>query len=146
MADSKVTGGRGGSAGAGGTGGGGTGNAPVPDEKAIARVAPVKLWIEEVGLAGKGHEAERAGYVRDLAAFCRFAGSGPKEVLESCFRKTKFGDLAISAKGRREITAQIDGYVESLGLAGRDAAVAGNRIRSFLIHNGVYMQGKVAYP
>jgi hypothetical protein len=106
----------------------------------------VERWLAEVGVAGEGHEDESLMWAKGLQGFCQYTGNDPDALLESCFRKTKQGDMAISAKGRREIDAQIDEYEASLGLAGRDAIVAGNRIRSFLIHNGVFMQGRVAYP
>jgi hypothetical protein len=38
----------------------------------------------------------------------------------------------------------IESYVAERGLTGRDAIVVGNRIRGFLVHNGVFIQGRAA--
>ncbi len=116
------------------------------DIDALRALPSVKRWLDEIGVGGEGHEEESLMWAKDLQAFCKHSGNDPDAMLDSCFRKTKQGDLAISTKGRREIDAQIDEYEKSRGLYGRDAIVAGNRIRSFLIHNGVFMQGRVAYP
>ncbi|MDA8183297.1 MAG: nitroreductase family protein [Actinomycetota bacterium] len=92
-----------------------------------------------------GEESRRLAGV--LESFCAFVGAdGPDALVERCLRTTKHGDLALSAKGRREIDGLIDGWTESLGLGGREAIVAGNRIRGYLISRGVLMQGRVAFP
>ncbi len=116
------------------------------DIEALQALPSVKRWLADVGVGCEGHEDESLMWAKSLQGFCKYADSDPDTLLEGCFRKTKQGDMAISAKGRREIDAQIDEYEASQGLVGRDAIVAGNRIRSFLIHNGVFMQGRVAYP
>jgi len=92
-----------------------------------------------------GNEAE--ALAKALEAFCTFAGvDGPEALVERCLRTTKHGDLALSAKGRREIDGMIDAWALEQGLFGRDAIVAGNRIRGYLISRGVLMQGRVAFP
>ncbi len=79
-----------------------------------------------------------------VIAFCESQGKSPAEVVDSCFRLDKDGERAISMKGRRAIQAAIDEHVQELGLVGHAANVTGNRIRGFLIHNGVFLQGRVS--
>jgi len=40
------------------------------------------------------------------------------------------------------MNATIDEFVEKSGFTGKEAVVNGNIIRSFLIHNGIFMQGR----
>jgi hypothetical protein len=116
-----------------------------PGEEILAEES-VRRWLAELGLDDPRRVAERDAYASSLARFCAATGSRPDELVASCLRETGSGDLAISARGRRAMDARIDAYVEAEGLVGRDAIVAGNRLRSFLIHNGVYLQGRVAWP
>jgi hypothetical protein len=75
-----------------------------------------------------------------LADFCREMGESPEELIEFCFlRKREDGTRFLSAKRRRELAKRIDEFVRSTGLEGHAFVVAANRIRSFLIHNGVFM-------
>ncbi len=111
------------------------------------RETEVRMMARMFGLPdGSGHGGDESAD-RDLAQFCEYAGAATTdELLSRCLRTTKQGDMALSAKGRREIDTLIDEWVASIGLSGREAIVKGNRIRSFLIHHGVFMQGKVDFP
>ena len=57
-------------------------------------------------------------------------------------RTTKDGDTAISAKRRTAMNTAIDEFVEKSGFSGKDAVINGNIIRSFLVHNGIFIQGR----
>ena len=65
----------------------------------------------------------------------------PEELVASCLRQTAAG-TAISSKGRLRMQETIERYVAERGLAGREAIVVGNRVRGFLVHNGVFIQGR----
>lgn len=116
------------------------------DVKQYLEFKSVKKWVDDVGYSNPGREKELEMVIRWLSKFCQSQNKNPDELVASCFRQTASGDVAVSAKGRREIDRMIDEFVESQSLAGFDAVFQGNRIREFLIHNGVFMQGKVAYP
>lgn len=89
-------------------------------------------------------EAEQKAAVDLVIEFCEAQGKSPADVVNGCFRLDKDGDRAISVKGRRAIQEAIDEYVRGIGLVGHPATVTGNRIRGFLIHNGVFLQGRVS--
>ena len=110
----------------------------------IKTVESVKHWIEDAGYNSPKRSQEVEHLLNELSDFCDFTEKDPDELVESCLRTTKSGDISISAKGRREIDDTIDEFVKSKGLSGHNAIVVGNNIRGFLIHNGVFMQGKVS--
>jgi hypothetical protein len=95
----------------------------------------VQRWLQKAG-----HQDR---LLEDLADFCRYCDSTPEQLVASCLRQTAAG-TAISTKGRRRMEETIESYVAERGLTGRDAIVVGNRIRGFLIHNGVFIQGRAA--
>jgi hypothetical protein len=102
----------------------------------------VQRWLDKAGyLAAPGVEQDRV--LDDLAAFCTYADATPEELIASCLRETTAG-TAISTKGRRLMQERIERYVADRGLAGREAIVVGNRVRGFLVHNGVFIQGRAA--
>ncbi len=119
----------------------------IPAHAAPGTPASLTRWLSALGANDPARAGEAEALTGTLESFIAFAGAeGPDELVERCVRTTKQGDLALSAKGRREIDQQIDAWAAERGLRGRDAIVAGNRIREFLIHNGVFMQGRVAFP
>ena len=103
----------------------------------------VKRWFKGAGY-DSAPEAERRQLISELGAFCRFADMTPRQLIDSCLRTTKEGHTAISTKGRRAMQQSIDAFVAERGLAGHQSIAAGNRIRSFLVHNGVFIQGRAA--
>lgn len=100
----------------------------------------VQRWFRSAGLSSAS-EAERADAVDLLAALCEFTGKGPDDLVGGCLRTTTSGDRTISAKGRRRAEETIERFVESRGLTGHRAVVTANKLRGFLIHNGIFMQG-----
>jgi hypothetical protein len=101
--------------------------------------ALVQRWLDKAGY----RDAEQDPLLEVLADFCRYTEATPEALVASCLRQTDAG-TAISAKGRRKMEETIEAYVAQRGLTGRDAIVVGNRIRGFLIHNGVFIQGRAA--
>jgi hypothetical protein len=102
----------------------------------------VRRWFESAGYDSDPPE-EREARLALLAGFCQHENRSPDELVAGCLRTTKLGDTAISAKGRSAMQAAIEAFVASTGRTGRDAVVAGNALRGFLIHNGVFIQGPV---
>jgi len=103
----------------------------------------VQRWFKGAGYA-TAPEVERKQLVTELQAFCTFVGMEPSELIGSCLRTTKDGHTAISTKGRRAMQEVIEGFTAQRGLSGHAAIAAGNRIRGFLVHNGVFIQGKAS--
>ena len=107
-----------------------------------AASATVARWFASTGYDQDPPE-EQQQRLDLLADFCHHVGHSPDELVAGCLRTTKNGDTAISAKGRNAVQAAIDEHMAASGRTGRDAIVAGNTLRSFLIHNGVFIQGPV---
>lgn len=103
----------------------------------------LERWLRSPGI-DRLEPAERDQMIELVLNFCGSRGQTPSEIVAGCFRIDKDGDRAISTKGRRIIQDHIEEFVADLGFTGHAATVAGNRIRSFLIHNGVFMQGRIS--
>ena len=113
------------------------------DDTVVSLESPsVARWFASAGY-DQDPPAEQEERVAFLTEFCRHLGKAPDELVAGCLRTTKQGDTAISAKGRNAVQTAIDEFVASTGRTDRDAVVAGNALRSFLIHNGVFIQGPV---
>jgi hypothetical protein len=102
----------------------------------------VQRWFDKAGYRD-APAVDQDRLLDDLADFCTYADTTPETLVASCLRQTDAG-TAISTKGRRRMDETIEAYVAQRGLAGRDAIVVGNRIRGFLVHNGVFIQGRAA--
>ena len=103
--------------------------------------AAARRWFASAGLGDDPPEEQQArlGLLDD---FCAQAGTTPDEWVATCLRTTKAGDSAISTKGRQAADDAIEAFVAKQGWEGRDAVVKGNVLRSFLIHNGIFIQGR----
>ena len=113
------------------------GDLPAPDSSLLASSPAVRRWLEAIG-AGPDEASEP---LRLLARFCASEETDPDELIARCLRSTAAGSTAISAPGRRSVDRAVTAFVAAEGLTGHDAVVAGNRIRGFLIHNGIFLQG-----
>jgi hypothetical protein len=110
-----------------------------PEE--IAAAPSVLRWFDSARLNTDPDEEKQLRYGL-LAGFCEHTGQSPDELVAGLVRTTKGGESAISAKRRKVIDASIEEFVEKSGFTGRDAVVNGNIIRSFLVHNGIFIQGR----
>jgi hypothetical protein len=108
----------------------------------VEETPEVRRWLEKAGYHTLP-DAERRRYVAHVAEFCAYTGKSPSELVRSCLL-VKDGLTKISIKGRRAMQEAIDTFVAERGLVGRDAIVVGNRIRGFLVHNGIFIQGKAS--
>lgn len=101
----------------------------------------VRRWFASAGY-GDDPPGEQEARLALLAGFCAHAGTTPDQWVATCLRTTKSGDTAISAKGRAAADESIESFVAESGWEGRDAVVNGNVLRGFLIHNGIFIQGR----
>ena len=122
---------------------GATTAAGLPDHlAAFAAASSVQRWLDR---SGDGvAPAARVADLDMLQRFCASIDTDPDELIAQCLRSTKYGSTAISAAGRRKTDQAITEFVAAEGAAGRDAIVLANKLRSFLIHNGIFMQGAAA--
>ena len=107
----------------------------------IASSETVRRWFDSAGHEEEPPEEQHRRLVL-LAEFSAFAGRSPDELVAGCFlRKKATGDKFVSVKARQAMNESIAEFVAKKGFEGREAVVAGNVLRSFLIHNGVFIQG-----
>ena len=107
----------------------------------LAQDAAVRRWFESAKLDDDPPEAQTHKLAL-LADFCDHTGQQPGELVSGLLRTTKDGDTAIAAKKRITMNNTIDEFVEKSGFTGKDAVVNGNIIRGFLVHNGIFIQGR----
>ena len=98
----------------------------------------VALWMDDYRRSWGDQPDEPAIKLEHLDAFCGLAGKNPDEIIDDCLRQVEGGYETIRYKARHRY---IDLIAEFERERGRDA---GNTIRSFFIHNGVAMGGRVA--
>ena len=114
---------------------------PAFDAASVASAPTVGRWFTSARYDNDPDEEKQARY-QLLADFCNHIEQSPDELVQSLIRTTKKGDLAISSKRRTAVDASINEFVEKAGYTGRDAVVNGNTLRSFLVHNGIFIQGR----
>ncbi len=109
----------------------------------IESQASVEQWA-----AGSGHDHDpaevRERKLRILADFCAKVEKSPDELVTFCIlRKKATGERFLSVKRREAINNWLDEFAAEQGWTGKQAVVNANVVRSFLIHNGVLIQGRV---
>jgi hypothetical protein len=103
----------------------------------------VQRWFRSTG-HGDAPPEEQARFLRILEDFCAYMGKSPDELLAFCFlRKKATGQRFVSVKRRTAVNEALEGFVTERGWAGKEAVANANVVRSFLIHNGVLIQGRV---
>jgi len=99
----------------------------------------IKTWLQ--GLTEQWGEPppdfdERVALV---GRFCESVEQDPDAVIAACSRDVESGKR-IRIKARRFYTEKIAEFQDSLEGDARQKARAGNVVRSFFIHNGIFMQ------
>lgn len=103
----------------------------------------VKRWVESAGHHTDPPDKHEER-LRILEAFCLYTERTPDELVEFCFlRKRATGERFVSLKRRTTVNEWLDGFVNEQGWTDKDAVSNANVVRSFLIHNGVLIQGDV---
>ena len=105
--------------------------------------ASVKQWAASAGYQHDPPEV-REQKLRILVAFCAKVDKEPDELVAFCIlRKKETGERFLSVKRRETINDWLEEFTAEQGWAGKQAVVNANVVRSFLIHNGVLIQGSV---
>src|SRR5690606_5584376 len=105
----------------------------------VRQAASVQRWVESLKRQSGIHIELDDPRIALLAGFCRYMDTTPDEIISKCFRTNKSGQTVISSKYRRLFTEKMDEFVSKQGLQGHAAVTAANTLRSFLIHNGVFV-------
>jgi hypothetical protein len=87
--------------------------------------------------------ADMAARIDTLAKFCALVEREPDAIIEECSREVE-GGKRIRIKKRRFYSEKIEEFQASVDGDARAQTKAGNVIRSFMIHNGIFMQGGVS--
>lgn len=105
--------------------------------------ASVKQWAASAGHLRDPAEV-REEKLQILAAFCAKVGKEPDDLVAFCIlRKKSTGERFLSVKRRESINDWLEEFAAEQGWTGKQAVVNANVVRSFLIHNGVLIQGPV---
>jgi hypothetical protein len=110
----------------------------------LASYRTVQGWLKNVHHQSPASTTTDEARLATLLQFCRMVEQDPDTIITECFRAPKEGDewKHIKFKARRSYSALIDraqGELFGGGVAGRQR---GSVIRSFFIHNGVFMQAE----
>lgn len=107
-------------------------------EKPIADYETVQTW--RTGLSEQwGEEPDMTARTGTLERFCELAGKDPDTLIAECTREVESGKR-IRIKARRESSELIAEFQKAEGGNAREQQKLGNTIRSFFIHNGIFMQ------
>ena len=78
--------------------------------------------------------------IETLARFCALVERDPDAIIEECAREVE-GGKRIRIKKRRFYSEKIEEFQAAVDGDTRAQTRAGNVVRSFMIHNGIFMQG-----
>lgn len=107
--------------------------------KPLAEFESVRTWFEGLRQQWEQDPDDWEDRLDALTRFCSFAGKEPDVVIQECIRETESG-RKISVKGRRFYNDKIADWQAALPGEKIAQARAGNAVRSFLIHNGIFLQ------
>ena len=107
--------------------------------KAIGEYQTARTWFEGLRQQWGEEPPDWEERLKALAAFCAFAEKDPDTMVSECLRESASG-TRISAKGRRIYSEKIAEWQASVPGGRAAQGWAGNAVRSFLIHNGIFLQ------
>jgi hypothetical protein len=105
----------------------------------IRGYATVQSWIDGLREQWGEEPGDLDKRLEVLERFCRFMDKDPDTLIEDCSRVVESGKR-IKIKVRRQYTEKIAEFQGSADGDARAQARAGNIVRSFFIHNGIFMQ------
>ena len=100
----------------------------------------VRNWVEGLRQQWGEEPADMADRIEVLRRFCESVERDPDVVIAECCREVE-GGKRIRIKKRRFYSEKIDEVQASVDGDARAQARVGNIVRSFMIHNGIFMQG-----
>lgn len=108
--------------------------------KRIEEYDAVQTWFGGLREHWGEEPSDKEGKLRALADFCDLVERDPDAIVADCSREVESGKR-IRIKARRLYTAKIEEFQASVDGGRLARGKAGNTIRSFMIHNGIFMQG-----
>ena len=106
--------------------------------KSVSDYETVRQWVH--GLREQwGDEPDMEQRCDVLQRFVDLVGKDPDTMIAECTREVDSGKR-IRIKARREYTEQIGAFQSSVEGNPRQQSKAANYVRSFFIHNGIFMQ------
>lgn len=116
---------------------------PPVELRAMLDYASVQTWLDGLKQHWGGDPAnDDPERLPILEAFCRHANRDPDRMIKET-TMIKDGEKRIRTKGRARYAAMIDEWQAAVEGPRIRKAKWGNTVRSFLIHNGVLLQGGV---
>lgn len=107
-------------------------------DKPIDAYETVETWRS--GLREQwGDEPDMTERMATLERFCAMVGKDPDAIILECTREVESGKR-IRIKARREFSEKIVEFQAATGGTAREQGKAANLVRSFFIHNGIFMQ------
>ena len=111
-------------------------------ELGLGGSATVQLWVDGLREQWGEEPADMAARIETLERFCRLVEREPDAIIAECARDVE-GGKRIRIKKRRFYSERIEEFEASVEGDARAQTRAGNVVRSFMIHNGIFMQGGV---
>jgi hypothetical protein len=109
----------------------------------MAESAAVQTWVNGLREQWGEEPADMAARIETLARFSEFVERDPDTIIDECCREVE-GGKRIRLKKRRFYSEKIEEFQGSVDGDARAQTRAGNVVRSFMIHNGIFMQGGVS--
>lgn len=108
----------------------------------LAEYNTVQTWLKNVHYQSPASTTSDQDRLNTLLLFCQFVEKDPDSIIADSFRAPKEGDewKHIKFKARRRYSDLIDQAQQELFGGGTAGRQRGSIIRSFFIHNGVFMQ------
>jgi hypothetical protein len=111
--------------------------------KPLEEYGSVKTWYNGLREQSGIEPNEDKSRLELLREFCATLELDPDEIVAACLLRKEGKETKISIKGRRSMAERITDFQDKGGAQGRERAVRGNAIRSFLIHNGILLQSGI---
>jgi len=111
-------------------------------DRPIEEYRTVAVWFADYKKQWGARAEDLTPRLDILHRFCEFVGKDPDAIIQECLR-TSEGETKISIKGRRFYDEKIREFQEGVEGDARLKVHWGNTIRSFLIHNGIFLQSGV---
>ena len=105
----------------------------------VQRLESVRAWCQRLSQQWREDPDDWDQRLGALGGFCGFVEKDPDTVIKECVRESEAGKR-ISVKGRRFYNDMIAEWQTSLPGDRLAQGRAGNAVRSFLIHNGIFIQ------
>ena len=107
--------------------------------KPIGEYEAVRAWFESLREQWGEEPDDWGEKTQALDAFCSYVDKDPDTIIAECIRESE-SVRKISVKGRRFYNDKIAEWQASLPGDRTAQGRAGNAVRSFLIHNGIFLQ------